>query len=144
MSNFRVTVSRGVDGKFRKLEDLLKDFQEEYLRGFANSIVLDSPVDTGTYMKSHVISTSPQSGNVSSHGEERNQPWGPIAQSTLNRLYSEIATIPEGTNNVYISNISEHADDVEYRHGYEVFSRARAKSGAIAAEAEARARARNR
>jgi hypothetical protein len=134
-----------VSEKINKLDRILTDFSQEYMRGMAESIVLDSPVDTGTYMESHRISSSPQTGSVSSHNKPRNQAYGPIAQSELNRLYAEIDRL-EGTelNTIYFSNISEHATQVEYEHGYEVYSRARSKSSVIADQAAARAKARNK
>lgn len=134
-----------IAAKIRRLELLIDDFSQEYMRGMANSIVLDSPVDTGTYMEAHRIGPTPASGSMSSHGRPKNQPFGTVAQSELNRLYIDIDRL-EGVelNTIYFSNIAEHATEVEYQHGYEVYSRARNKSPQIAAQAAARAKARNR
>jgi len=145
MTQFKVVDNRAsIAAKLEKLERTIEDFSTEYLRGMANSIVLDSPVDTGTYMEAHRVGTSPASGSVSSHGKPKNQPFGTVAQNELNRLYIDIDRL-EGAelNTVYFSNIAEHATQVEYEHGYEVYSRAKSKSPQIASQAAARARARN-
>lgn len=146
MVQFKVIDDRtSIANKLKKLEDLVEDFGEEYLRGMANSIVLDSPVDTGTYMESHRVGTSPASGITSSKNKPKNQPFGAVAQSELNRLYADIEALKDADlSTVYFSNIAEHATEVEYQHGYEVYSRARSKSPQIAKEAAAKAKARNK
>lgn len=145
MVQFKVVDDRtSLANKLKKLEDLVEDFGEEYLRGMANSVVLDSPVDTGTYMESHRIGNAPASGITSSKGKPKDQPFGAIAQSELNRLYADIEALKDkDLSTVYFSNIAEHATEVEYQHGYEVYSRARSKSPQIAKEAAAKAKARN-
>lgn len=145
MTQFKVVDNRAsIAAKLKKLEQTLDDFAQEYMQGMANSIVMDSPVDTGTYMEAHRIGTSPASGSMSSHGRPKNQPFGTVAQGELNRLYADIDRL-EGAelSTIYFSNIAEHATDVEYQHGYEIYSRARNKSPQIAAQAAAKAKARN-
>lgn len=146
MVRFKVVDNRAsIAAKLKKLENTIDDFSQEYMRGMANSIVLDSPVDTGTYMEAHRVGPTPASGSMSSRGKPKNQPFGTVAQSELNRLYIDIDRL-EGVelNTIYFSNIAEHATEVEYQHGYEVYSRARNKSSRIAMEAAARAKARNK
>ena len=146
MVQFKVVDNRKVTAAaIKEMSRRLEGFQEEFLQGIASSIVLDSPVDTGTYMESHRIGTAPASGVTSSKGKPKNQPFGSIAQSELNRLYADIEAIKDADlSTVYFSNIAEHATEVEYQHGYEVYSRARSKSSVIAKEAAAKAKARNR
>jgi hypothetical protein len=128
-----------------EMAKLIEGFQEEYLQGIATSVVLDSPVDTGTYMESHNIGTSPEGAFNSSRGKERNRNYQTFAQPTLDRLFAEIEAVSsEDLNKVYIYNTAEHATDVEYIHGYEPYSRAISKAPQIAKEAAAKVRARNK
>ena len=148
MVEFNVRVNRGLDGKFRKLEKLVENFQEEYLMGFAEEIVFNSPVDTGAYILSHNIgdnfTTSEGVGGRRPAGDSPfGAKWSQLQQPALSKLEGQIRALPETQTIVTIRNTSSHAAMVEYQHGYEVYSRARAKSGMIAREAEARARARN-
>jgi hypothetical protein len=149
MVEFNVRVNRGLDGKFRKLEQLVENFREEYLWGMAEEIVDNSPVDTGAYILSHNIGDNfERSEGVGGPRDQGDGPfgakWSSLRGPALNRLEAQIQTIPETQTVVTIRNTSPHASDVEYEHGYEVYSTTRRKSGLIAREAEARARARNR
>ena len=148
MAEFSVRVNRGIDGKFRKLEKLVENFREEYLMGFAEEIVFNSPVDTGAYIMSHNIgdnfTTSEGVGGRRPAGDGPfGAKWSSLQEPALSKLDNQIRTLPETQTIVTIRNTSSHAAMVEYQHGYEVYSRARNKSGQIAREAEARARARS-
>lgn len=149
MVEFNVRVNRGLDGKFRKLEKLVENFREEYLMGFAEEIVRASPVDTGAYIMSHNFGDNFQTSSGDGLRRQKGDPavggakWSSYQGPALDRLEAQIRTIPDTQTIVTIRNTSSHATIVEYQHGYEVYSRARNKSGMIAREAEARARARN-
>jgi hypothetical protein len=148
MVEFNVRVNRGLDGKFRKLEQLIDNFREEYLMGLAEEIVFNSPVDTGAYILSHNIGDNfTTSDGVGGRRDQGDGPfgakWSQLQQPALSKLDAQIRAIPDTQTVVTIRNTSSHATIVEYQHGYEVYSRARAKSGMIAREAEARARARS-
>jgi hypothetical protein len=137
----RRLASAAIEEMSRKIDG----FQEEFLQGIASSIVLDSPVDTGTYMESHNIGISPEGGFNSSRGKPKGQPYGVYAQPTLNRLFSEIELFANtDIDKIYIYNTAEHAINVEYEHGYEVYSRAKNKAEQIAEEAAAKVRARDK
>lgn len=140
----RVQVNRGLDGKFKKLEELVENFQEEYLRGMSDQIVLRSPVDTGTYMDGHHVGTTAVAATDSSRNSDRQQPYGPHANDALYRLYMMASRIPQNTSQVIFSNSAFHADVVEYELGYAPMRSAAREHNRIASEAEARARARTR
>ena len=149
MVELKVRVNRGLDGKFRKLERLLDNFQEEYLMGFAEEIVFNSPVDTGAYILSHNFGDNSEVSQGTGQRRDSNDSpfgskWGALQGPALQRLEAQILGIPLTQTMVTIRNTSSHAAIVEYRHGYEVYSRTKRKSGNIAREAEARARARNK
>lgn len=140
----RVQVNRSLDGKLKKLEEMVEHFQEEYLRGMSEQIVLRSPVDTGTYMDGHNLGVAQAAGGDSSRGKPRKQPWQPYADSALSRLFQQASTIPQNTAQVIFSNTAFHADVVEYELGYAPMRSAAREHSRIATEAEARAKARTR
>lgn len=144
MVALKVLDKRQVSAKaIEEMAKLVEGFKEEYLQGVASSVVLDSPVDTGTYMESHNIGTTPRGGSTSSRGKPKGQPYGVYAQPTLNRLFTEIELLADvDVDKVYIYNTAEHATSVEYEHGYEVYSRAKNKAKQIAEEAAAKVKAR--
>ena len=139
-----VVVNRSLDGKFKKLQDIVEGFQEEYLRGMSDQIVLRSPVDTGTYMDGHNLKTSAVPQTESSSKKPRNQPYGPHADDALLRLYMQASALPRDANKVVFSNDAFHADAVEYNPEHSPYRTAAREHNNIAREAEARAKARNR
>ena len=145
MVQFKVVDNRQLTAAaIKELSLKLEGFQKEFLEGLATSIVLDSPVDTGTYMSSHNVGTSPEAGTASSAGKPKNQPYSSYAQTAMNKLFSEIDSVASADlDTVYFSNKSNHAANVEYEHGYEVYSRAKRKAPQIAEEAAAKVRARD-
>ena len=144
MTLLNVQVNRGLDGKFRKLGQLVEGFRDLYLQGMADQLVLNSPVDTGTYISSHNIGTSQVPATESSEGKPRQQPYGPFAQAARNGLFLDIRMLPENTNSVVFSNGAFHSDEVEYEHGYAPYRKTAREHSRIAAQAEAQAKARNR
>lgn len=145
MVQFKVVDNRKVTAAaIKEMSRRLEGFQKEFLEGLATSIVLDSPVDTGTYMDSHNIGTTPETGTASSSGKPKNQPYGTYAQTAMSRLFNEIESLSStDLDTIYFSNKSNHATNVEYEHGYEVYSRAKRKAPQIAEEAAAKVRAKN-
>lgn len=139
-----VVVNRSLDGKFKKLQDIVEGFQEEYLRGMSDQIVLRSPVDTGTYMDGHNLGTSAVAPSESSRDKPRKQPYEPHANEALANLYRQAAALPHNSQRVVFSNNAYHADVVEYELGYAPYRSAAREHSRIASEAEARAKARNR
>ena len=144
MTLLNVQVNRGLDGKFRKLEQMVEGFRDLYLEGMSGELVLNSPVDTGTYITGHHVGTSPVGASRSSEGKPRQQDYGTKAQEGLNQLFSEIQALPENANRVVFSNDSFHSDEVEYEHGYAPYRKTAREHSRIASQAEAEAKARNR
>jgi len=143
MTKLNLIVNRSLDGKFAKLELMVKGYRDEYLELMAANLVLVSPVDTGTYITNHNIGTSQVGATASSDGKLTDQPYGPFAQEGFNNLLSDIASLPEGINNVVMSNASEHSDEVEYTYGYLPYAQTANEHGRIAAQAAANVKARS-
>lgn len=139
-----VQVNRGLDGKFRKLEDMLENFRDLYLQGMADQLVLYSPVDTGTYISSHNVGLSEVPKTNSSDNKPRNQPYAAFAQAARNGLFLNIRLLPEGANRVVFSNGAFHESEVEYEHGYAPYRKTAREHKRIAQEAETLAKAINR
>lgn len=137
-----VIVNRSLDGKFKKLEQMLEGYTEIYAQKMAEQIVLRSPVDTGTYMEGHNLGVSAVGASSSSKGKPRKQPYQPYAQAALNQLFMQASALPHNSNRIVFSNNSFHADEVEYKHGYAPYRSAAREHSRIAKEAEAEAKAR--
>lgn len=100
--------------RIKELEDKLQELPKAYLKELANEIVLNSPVDTGTYMDNHNIGEVGQP--ASSHGKPRNQPYQDHADNAIDRLHRQIDNLPSDSSKYYISNSADHAWFVEYEH----------------------------
>ena len=137
-----VIVNRSLDGKFKKLEQMLEGYTEIYAQKMAEQIVLRSPVDTGTYMEGHNLGVSAVGASSSSSGKPRKQPYQPYAQAALNQLFMQASVLPHNTHRIVFSNNAFHSDEVEYAHGYAPYRSAAREHGRIAKEAEAEAKAR--
>lgn len=126
MVSFKVVDNRtNIDRKFQRLRERLSGLENDVLEGVASTLVLYSPVDTGAYMRSHIITEGrSRGGGVSSHGLPRDQPWQSEAQSALNRLFSQIAGIQDFSLATF-SNNAPHAAQVENEHGYAVYAKAK-------------------
>jgi hypothetical protein len=140
----KVQVNRGLDGKFQKLEQMLEGYRDLYLEEMSAELVLNSPVDTGTYITGHHVGTGAVGASRSSEGKPRQQPYEAYAQQGLNQLFSEINSLPDSVNNVVFSNDSFHSDVVEYEHGYAPYRKTAREHKRIAAKAAAEVKARNR
>ena len=127
MVRFKIVDNRlAVSKKIKELQERLGRLPKEYLKEFANEVVLNSPVDTGTYMDAHNVGV--EGPVVSSHGKPRNQPYEPHANDALARLYAQIDALPDEQTKYYISNNSVHAFRVEYEYGYAPYTTARARA----------------
>lgn len=138
----RVVVNRTADGKFQKLEDMLDGYPEVYLRKFSEELVMNSPVDTGTYMDNHFVESSGTSGTKTSKGKPGKQPWDSYAKKALARLMSGISLLGN-VSQVTFGNESYHRDLVEYKHGWAPFRRTMREHRRIASEALNEVRMRN-
>lgn len=94
---------------------MIREARDNFFRMVVENIVSLSPVDTGTYMDAHHISVGPSSaGLVSSHRKERGRPWTVHADAALERLYGQIAALPDSVQDVRVANNAVHASFVEY------------------------------
>lgn len=106
-------VQRSLTSLINKVEQELDAVRDEFLRNVAEDLVNSSPVDTGTYVRNHSITTSSGSGGKqNSHGKPPDS--GTAKDDALNKLNAQIASLPKDTTTVYIANRSPYANKVEY------------------------------
>lgn len=122
--------------QMKELEEKLEELPKAYLKEFATEVVLNSPVDTGTYMAGHNVGE--KGTPESSHGKPHNQSYEISAQEALEKLFAQIDELPNETRRYYISNSSDHAWFVEYEHGHAPYTLARAKAQILLEEAKAK------
>jgi len=115
----KVNISIGqTRDKFGRFSEKLALGKKEHLQRLADKAVLESPVDTGTYITEHEInSTGVPSGFATSAGKPRRQPYEPFAQEGLGNLYTDIDALPEGFTTASMTNKAGHADIVEDNYG---------------------------
>jgi len=143
----RAEVNRGqILNKFKNAKDLVEEAKAESMRKAAAWVVLRSPVDTGTYMENHNIgegNSVPASSIQSSFGRPKVD-YGPVSQASLNNMYAQIDRLPEDWKRASIANTAFHSEEVEYTHGYGVYTSLRAAWPQLKAEAVAEAEARSK
>lgn len=100
--------------KMKLLEEKLENLPKAYLKELVQEVVLQSPVDTGTYMDHHNVGAVGEP--VNSHGKPRNQPWQPHADKAVDRLFAQIDMLSGQTSQYYISNSAVYAEKVELEH----------------------------
>lgn len=106
-------VQRSLTALINKVEQELDAVRDEFLRNVAEDLVNSSPVDTGTYVRNHSITTSSGSGGrQNSHGKPPDN--GTARADALDKLNGQIAGLPKDTTTVYIANRSPYANKVEY------------------------------
>lgn len=126
-------VQRSLTSLIKKIETDLDTVRDEFLRNVAEDLVNSSPVDTGTYVRNHSITTSSGAGGTSSsHGKPPDD--GSARADALDKLEGQIAGLPKEAATVYISNRSPHANIVEYggwasKGPYAVYTSVRARAG---------------
>jgi hypothetical protein len=122
----------------KKIEDDLDRVRTEFLTNMAEDLVNTSKpfVDTGAYITSHSITTTRGAGRGRTSA---NKPQGqdPNAKATeaLSQLMGDIAAIPKDQTQVFMTNNAPHANIVEYKHGYNVYSSVRNRAGLHLADA---------
>lgn len=126
--------------RLKEAREDVSDVKKEFLQESADHIALYSPVDTGTYMESHHIAQNREGTTIvtSSRGKERGRDFGEFYQEAITRLYSEIDSLPEDASNISVFNVADHADQVEYDHGYGVYTSLRSAAPTILERAIAR------
>lgn len=117
-----VRINRGLDGKFQKITEDLRQVSTIYGRKVSEQLVLYSPVDTGAYMDGFYAGSGYVDNRTSSAGRERNQPWENHAQPAVDRMTSGVSALMGSTRMVF-GNTAEHSFDVEYEHGYRPFGK---------------------
>jgi hypothetical protein len=148
----RVQVNRGLDGKFQKLENMLKDYGQEYVFGMATEIADNSPVDTGTYMREHNVGTTAVSPTTPTTGTPRppgEGPFGPkqqsLVQPTVDRLVAQATPLLDTTARLVFSLMALNMPTkLNTTMGMLLTVEAAREHKRIAAEAAQRAKARNR
>jgi len=136
----RLQINRSLDGKFKRLQDIVEGYPEVYANKMATELVLNSPVDSGAFMDGYYVGSSYGGTSTSSKGRPTNQPWEPYANAAISRMSSQVVRLLSSTSMVF-GNSAEHAFQVEYDHGYAPFGKAAREHGRIAREAEAEAKA---
>lgn len=103
----------------------VEEFKREFLTSVAEVIAQTSPVDTGTYARSHEVAL--RSGSFqpteSSHGKPRRVPSGPPRAEGLGKMLSGIASVDAKSENIVFRNRAIHAKFVERE--YNVYNAAR-------------------
>jgi hypothetical protein len=131
-------VQRSLTAVIKKIEDGLDKVRTEFLINVAEDLVNTSKpfVDTGAYITSHSITTTRGAGRGRTSA---NKPQGqdPNAKATeaLSQLMGDIAAIPKDQTQVFMTNNAPHANIVEYKHGYNVYSSVRNRAGLHLADA---------
>lgn len=118
-------VNPSLKQKMRMVEDQVEDLVRKKLTAIAQTTVDLSPVDTGAYVTSHSFKT-----NTSSRGRGKssaNKPRGQNPETKrregLDNLIYDINSLDLKTlKKVTLRNDSPHAQDVEYKHGYAVYT----------------------
>ena len=142
MIKFKLVDNRTrVSKKIKELQEKLEEFPKEFMRITADTVIENSPVDTGTYMDAHQIGTS--ESITTSHGKPRNQPYGNFASEARDRLYSQINGLNVDGSNWFITNNSAHNMRVEYtgwdsKPAYSPYTIARGYAPIALEEAKAR------
>lgn len=119
--------STDIAARFRERAAALR---QRVLLDMADAIVDSSPVDTGTYILAHRARTGPvDTGDLatrSSHGKQRGVPDAQFRNLARGNLYRSVsAEAIEASGTVFFHNVAEHADIVEWVHGYAVYATVR-------------------
>lgn len=126
--------------KIRELEEQIEFFKRDIAYESATFLVLESPVDTGTYMEGHHVGTS-RGTKYTRPRTEKNQPYEPVANEAIGRLEAEINALPDDSRAVVFYNNAIHAEKVENELGYAPYTTMRSRLPEIVDRAAARAKA---
>lgn len=121
---------KSVLAKLKVTEELIQEKLRGVLKGIADDIVDESPVDTGAYVLSHTFApTGSGAGrSYSSHGKPRNQDVASKREEARGQLYSEIETVNVTTSKTGIfRNRAPHARPVEDKHSVYTKAKDRAR-----------------
>ena len=141
--SFKVIDNRSnISRKIKELQDQLGNYKTYFLQGMANSLITNSPVDTGNYVQSFRVGNSRASGFTDSIGKLRDRNYSIEMQEGLDQLSADITALGDNNlNNVVFTNIAVYAYDVEYTYGHAPFTITRNLASTISSDAAARAKA---
>jgi hypothetical protein len=131
-------VQRSLTAVINKIEQDLDRVRTEFLTNMAEDLVNTSKpfVDTGAYITSHSITTSRGAGRGRTSADKpKGQDPNAKATEALSQLMGDIAAIPKDQTQVFMTNNAPHANIVEYKHGYNVYSSVRNRAGIHLADA---------
>ena len=115
------------------------------LSAMAEAAVDASPVDTATYITSHVVYEGDSLASIpalySSDGREGGQARGAYEGVAKAKLTAQIGQMDFSQGSFLLGNEAEHRGDVEYLFGYAVFDAARGAFPAAVEQARAALRA---
>lgn len=109
------------------IERDLTAVRTEFLKNVAGEIVDESPVDTGTYVMGHNVSTKSAAGRFTGQSVyigPRGADETAMKNAARSKMFAEIDALPDSQTAVNISNAVGHAQIVEYKHKH-VYSIAR-------------------
>jgi hypothetical protein len=126
-----------LDGKIKQLKDLADEKVRDRLEHIANYAIFVSPVDTGAYVESFSMLPAGKGGGRSKKSEARTASVKKgtasreqFAEKARSNLYSDIKGFSlETSDKVTLRNRAPHAQDVEDKHGWSVFTKVRNKFG---------------
>lgn len=132
-----IKVNKSFDNKMLLLQQTVEDKVKDELLSIADYAVAISPVDTGAYVESFSMVPAGQGGGRSKRSEARTasvkrgtasrQQFTDIARSNL---YADIEKFNlETSDKMTLRNRAPHAQDVEDKHGWSVFTKVRNKFG---------------
>jgi len=132
-----IKVNKSFDDKMLLLQQTVEDRVKDELISIADYAVAISPVDTGAYVESFSMAPSGQGGGRSKRSEARTasvkrgtasrQQFTDIARSNL---YTDVEKFNlETSDKMTLRNRAPHAQDVEDKHGWSVFTKVRNKFG---------------
>ena len=141
--SFKVIDNRSnISRKIKELQDQLGNYKTYFLQGMANSLIANSPVDTGNYVTSFRVGNSRSTEVTDSIGKPKNQDYNTQYQLGLDRLSADITALADNDlNNVVFTNVAVYAYDVEYTYGDAPFTITRNLASNISKDAAARAKA---
>jgi len=118
-----------LDKKLLLAEQTVEEKVKDQLTDIAQFATSRSPVDTGAYVTSFSVKHSYSSGRSrTSNNKPRGQSPEAKRQEGLSQLVADIETLKPLENDlIVLSNGSPHANEVEYKHGYAVFSQVKDK-----------------
>lgn len=140
-TQFRL-IDRRLKGVDRLLDETFSEFEsmkKDVFKAVAAKVVEFSPVDTGTYMDAHNITSGKSSSgtDMSSRGKPRRRPYAPHASAALDRLNGQIDALGPNDKEAFIGNSAHHGMVVEYggpkTPAYAPYTRAREISKSIIA-----------